>query len=175
MFRPCSLSTAPPPDAIGWHWRLYKSVLQKPLAMPKINRLVSSAPDFQARLSALCALPDNAQTIAATQKIIAAVRQDGDDALLELTERFDGHRPSLQALWKCRKKRLMTLWRPFPDPCVTPWKNRLLACVAIIIIKLQLRGNTPTNTGIYWASAYHRWRERRFMSPAAKLLILPRR
>lgn len=87
--------------------------------MPKINRLVSSAPDFQARLSALCALPDNAQTIAATQKIIAAVRQDGDDALLELTERFDGHRPSLASALEVSQKAindsLAAISRPLRD------------------------------------------------------------
>jgi histidinol dehydrogenase len=67
--------------------------------MTDIKRLDSSDPGFRAALEQLLTREAEAdrQVETAVQEIITAVRERGDEAVLEFTERFDGWRPSSAA------------------------------------------------------------------------------
>ena len=62
----------------------------------RLRRLTAAAPDFEAAFAALLAAKREsaADVGAAVADIIGEVRERGDAALLELTERFDRHRPA---------------------------------------------------------------------------------
>jgi histidinol dehydrogenase len=58
--------------------------------------LFTEAEDFEARFSAFLSAKreQDAEVDAAVAEIIATVRENGDEALIALTERFDGYRPA---------------------------------------------------------------------------------
>jgi histidinol dehydrogenase len=64
-----------------------------------LRRLFTADPDFESAFAVLLDAPreETARVDAAVAEIIAAVRSDGDRALLDLTARFDGHAPGSAA------------------------------------------------------------------------------
>ncbi|MCG6873054.1 MAG: histidinol dehydrogenase [Gammaproteobacteria bacterium] len=85
--------------------------------MTTSRRLDSSAPDFDARLSAL--LDRQGQTgsgvEAAVAEIVAAVRERGDEALLDYTQRFDELSVAEPAQLEMPKERLDQALREIPE------------------------------------------------------------
>jgi histidinol dehydrogenase len=80
--------------------------------MAEMRRLDSGSADFRQRLDALLAwesVSDNAVNQSVSD-IIAAVRRDGDAALLEFTSRFDGWSPASAQQLEIPLERLQQAW-----------------------------------------------------------------
>ncbi|MES2354555.1 MAG: histidinol dehydrogenase [Pseudomonadota bacterium] len=78
--------------------------------MVAISRLISSAPDFDSKLSRLLAFEstDDARIEVTVAEILGRVKTEGDSALLEYTRRFDRLTAASVAELELPKKRLQT-------------------------------------------------------------------
>jgi histidinol dehydrogenase len=93
----------------------------------KIRRLDAAAPDFRRRLQRLSGAGGDPQVSATVADILAAVRDRGDAAVCELTERFDGFRPTPATL-RVPAAELRAAARAL-DPAMRAAIGEAIACV----------------------------------------------